>query len=229
MPRFFAEIDHAGHAVIAGSDVQHIRGPLRKGVGDELPIRDDQKGYMGRIVSVNPREISLEILFSEELPERGSRLVHLGMSLIDLKDMDILIREVTELGVLDIHPLVARRSNVREIGEKRHKRWQQIVSEAMKQCQRRSTPIIREVSSLDEFLIKTSPSWPYRLVASAESNVSIQDCKAPETGILIGPEGGFAPEEMVKIHASGFTAVHMGKTILRAYTAAVTAVGVLAM
>ncbi len=229
MPRFFAETDPGGHAVITGQDVYHIMGPLRKGVGDELPIRDHEMGYMGRIVSMNSREISLEILFSQELSERGSRLVHLGMSLIDLKDMDLLIREVTELGVLEIHPLIARRSNVREIGEKRLKRWRQIVSEGMKQCQRRSTPLLHEVSSLNEFLIKTAPSWPCRLVASLESELSIQDCKVTEAGILIGPEGGFTPEEMEKIHVSGFTSVHMGKTTLRAYTAAVTAVGILAM
>ncbi len=229
MPRFFAQITSDNRAVITGRDVRHIMGPLRKKIGEELLIRDQETGYTGRIVSMNAREISLEILLSRELSERGSRLVHLGMSLIDLKDMDDLIREVTELGVAELHPVIARRSNVRDIGEKRLQRWRQIVSEAMKQCERKSTPIIREVLSLDDFLAKTAPSWPCRLAASLESEVSIQDCKAVETGILIGPEGGFAPEETEKISASGFTPVHMGKTVLRAYTAAVTAVGVLAM
>ncbi len=229
MPRFFAEIHNADRAVITGRDVSHILGPLRKEVGDELAVRDRQKGYMARIVSIGIEGISLEILYPQELAERSERIVHLGMSLIDLKDMDVLIRNVTELGVSGIHPLIARRSNVRDVGEKRIERWRQIIYEAIKQCERMTVPVLHEPLPLENFLEKTAPSWPCRLVASLSSGISIRDVKDGEVGILIGPEGGFTRDETGDILASGFMPVHMGKTTLRACTAATTAVGILAL
>lgn len=229
MPRFFAELDPQGTARITGRDVRHIVRSLRKGPGDELPIRDLHAGYLGRIVSIQPREIILEILSREGLNERSSRIIHLGMSLIDLKEMDDCIRAVTELGVSEIHPVVARRSNIRDVGDKRLDRWRQIIFEAMKQCERQRAPVLHKPLPLGEFLDKTAAAWPCRLVASLSSDSSLQGCTAHEAGILIGPEGGFSPEETEKIHASGFVPVHMGKTILRSCTAAVTAAAILAM
>jgi 16S rRNA (uracil1498-N3)-methyltransferase len=228
VPRFFAEIDGQGRAVVTGSDVRHITGPLRRGVGDELAIRVGEQGMRGRITAVSPRAIVLEILSSQELFDRGPAKVHLGVSLIDLKEMDGLVRRVTELGVAEIHPVVAERSNVRDIRERRSGRWLGIVLEAVKQCERRTIPVLHEPLTLRELLEATAPSWPRRLVASLGSDLPIQEAKAPEVGILIGPEGGFSPRETEAILASGFTPVHMGRTILRASTAAMTAVGVLA-
>jgi len=229
VPRFFAEIDNDDRAVIKGRDVSHILGSLRKGVGDELAVRDRHKGYMARIVSIAPGVISLEILYPQELAKRSARVVHLGISLIDLKDMDVLIRNVTELGVSEIHPLVAKRSNVRDVGEKRVERWRQIIFEAIKQCERMTVPVLHDPLPLENFLEKTAPSWPCRLVASLSSGISIREIKDGEVGILIGPEGGFTQDEMGGILASGFTPVHMGKTILRSCTAVMTAVGILAL
>jgi 16S rRNA (uracil1498-N3)-methyltransferase len=229
VPRFFADIQEQGEAVITGKDVHHILGPLRRKIGDELPIRDNERGYRARITGFSPGRITLEVLSSQELSERCSCRVHLGMSLIDLKDMDDLMRCVTELGVSEIHPLVSGRSNVREIGEKRLQRWRQIIMEAVKQCERRSIPVLHEPMMLQEFLKRVSPAWPCRLVASLSSDAGLQDYRHQEAGILIGPEGGFPDQEMENILSSGFVPVHMGKTILRSYTAAVTAVGALAM
>jgi 16S rRNA (uracil1498-N3)-methyltransferase len=215
LPRFFAKVEDPHHAVIAGRDVSHILGSLRKEVGDELAIRDGQRGYTARIVSVSAEKISLVILSVQELTERSSRRVHLGMSLIDFKDMDVLIRSVTELGVSEIHPFIAKRSNMRDVGEKRADRWRQIIHEAIKQCERREVPVLHEPVTLNAFLEKTAPSWPRRLVASPSSDISIRDFKDREVGIVIGPEGGFTREETEGILASGFTPVNMGKTILR--------------
>jgi 16S rRNA (uracil1498-N3)-methyltransferase len=227
VPRFFAELDGQGRAVVTGRDVHHITGPLRKGIGDELPIRIGEKGLMGRIAAVGARGISLEILYEQELRDRGPAKVHLGMSLIDLKEMDLLIRGVTELGVSEIHPVIAERSNVRDIREKRSERWFGIILEAIKQCERRTVPVLHDPLPLEELLAKAAPSWGKRLVALPSSDLNIREASAPEAGILIGPEGGFSPGETGMILSAGFTPVHMGHTILRSATAAVTAVGLL--
>jgi 16S rRNA (uracil1498-N3)-methyltransferase len=229
MPRFFAEIHPDGEAFITGRDVHHVLRTLRRKAGDELPVRDHEQGYLARITHVSPERIGLEVLSREELSDRGSRRVRLGMALIDLKDMNDLIRTVTELGVAEIHPVVCARSNVRDIGAKRLERWRQIVLEAIKQCERRSIPEVFEPLTLEEFLDRTAPGWPCRLVASLRAETPVSECLGPDTGILIGPEGGFPDTEMERILAAGFIPVSMGKTILRACTAAAAATAVLAM
>jgi 16S rRNA (uracil1498-N3)-methyltransferase len=229
MPRFFARLEGQDRAVITGKDVHHITGPLRRRAGDELPIRAGEQGFIGRIVSAGPRGIVLEILYPQELRDRGRARVHLGMSLIDLKDFDTVVRGATELGVSVIHPLVAERSNVRAIRGKTTVRWQQIALEAVKQCGRRTVPEIRDPMGVPRFLEDVAASWPTRLVASLSSGLSLRECRAPEAGILIGPEGGFSPGEEEMIAGAGFTPVHMGRTVLRSVTAALTATGILAM
>lgn len=221
-------MDGQGRAVVTGKDVHHITGPLRRGLGDELAFRVDEQGYMGKITAVSSRGISLEILYEQELHDRGQAHVHLGVSLIDLKEMDLLIRGVTELGVAEIHPVIAERSNVRDIRDKRSERWRGIVCEAIKQCERKSIPIIHEPMALEALLEKAAPSWGSRLVALASSERSLLEMRSPQAGILIGPEGGFSPREAQAILAAGFTPVHMGRTTLRTATAAVAAVGILA-
>lgn len=229
MPRFFAEIQDQDHAVITGKDARHIQGPLRKKIGDELFIRDHTTGYRARISSIAPQQISLEILSSQELNERGTMRVHLGMSLIDLKEMDVLIRMVTELGVADIYPLVAERSNIRTVSDTRYDRWHTIIKEAVKQCERRSIPHIYEPMPLTQWARTIAHAWGCRLVASLDAGHGLSGCNAHDSGILIGPEGGFSSSEMDEILSCGFTPVSMGKTVMRSLTAAITAVGILGM
>jgi len=228
MPRFFAEIIDSRKALIRGNDAAHILGPLRLRVGDELPIRNMQQGYLGMIREIHRGEILLEIVGRESLSDRGSARVSLAMSLISLKDMDAVIRGVTELGVAEIHPLNTARSNVHDITRARSSRWEAIVMEAMKQCQRRSMPTLNEVEPLETFITQTASRWKTRLVAHQGAEQSVFLCRNPEVGILIGPEGGFAPPEMAMILGAGFTPVSLGNTTLRSVTAALYAVGVLA-
>jgi len=229
MPRFFAEIEDQDHAVITGKDARHIQGPLRKKIGDELSIRDHATGYSARISKIAPQQIGLEILGTQELLDRGTTAVHLGMSLIDLKDMDGLIRMVTELGVADIYPLIADRSNIRSISHTRCERWNTIIKEAVKQCERRTIPRIHEPLPLKQCIRSVAGGWECKLVASQNVETSIYDHKAGDTGIIIGPEGGFSSLEMDDIVSCGFTPVSMGSTVMRSVTAAVTAVGILGM
>jgi len=229
MPRFFAEIEDEDHAVIKGKDARHIQGPLRKKIGDDLFIRDYATGYSARISKIAGQKIDLEILSAQELLDRGTTTVHLGMSLIDLKDMDGLIRMVTELGVADIYPLIADRSNIRSLSGTRCDRWNTIIAEAVKQCERRTIPRIHEPLPLMQGIRTIASAWECKLVAFQNADTSIRDCKAQETGILIGPEGGFSSLEMDEMLSCGFIPVRMGRTVMRSLTAAVTAVGILGM
>ncbi|OPZ59125.1 MAG: Ribosomal RNA small subunit methyltransferase E [Deltaproteobacteria bacterium ADurb.Bin510] len=226
MPRFFAEID-GQRAVISGADAQHISGPLRIRMGEELSIRDGDQGYRARVVQLARNRIELEVLQREELVDRGARTVRLGLALISPKDMDEVVRLATELGVSEIQPVVMSRSNVRDLKAQRLERWQDIVFEALKQNQRRSLPAIKPVMSFADFV--AVGAWTRPLVALPGAELKLNAVDDQDVGILIGPEGGFAAEEVERLLAAGFTPVSLGATVLRAVTAATAAVAILGM
>jgi 16S rRNA (uracil1498-N3)-methyltransferase len=226
MPRFFAEITDK-KAVIKGDDVAHITGPLRKSVGDEICLRDREKGYRGKIQSITKTTIIAEIESEEILFERGSRKVHLGICLITPKEMDSIMRYVTELGVTDITPVVASRSNIREVSDSRMERWNTIIMEAVKQSGRKIIPAMHDCLTIDAFAKYAVQNWPVRLVAHMDGSADLKDIKSDDTGILIGPEGGFTAQELDLLQKHGFIPVNMGKTTLRAVTAAIAATAML--
>lgn len=228
MPRFFAEIHRFPLAVIEGRDsIRHISGPLRKRQGDELAIRIGSQGYRARISSLTPRKIELEIMGEETLRDRSPAAVHLAMCLIDLKDMDDTVRSATELGVSQIQPLICARSNIRDVTQARLARWRSIILEAVKQCDRRSIPEIREPMPLQAYAATSPPPAATRLVAHREAERSLVEFRGGDCIILIGPEGGLSEDEMRLLTQSGFIPVGLGGTTLRAATAAVSALSIL--
>jgi 16S rRNA (uracil1498-N3)-methyltransferase len=230
MPRFFAEITGFPIARIVGKGaVRHITGPLRKRSGDEIAIRVGNQGFQARISSIASEEILLDIIDEETLEDRSKVRVHLAMCLFDLKDLDDTIRCTAELGVSSIYPVISSRSNIRTITEARFARWQAIILEAVKQCDRMTTPIIHRPVLLDTFICEASTLLGARLVAHKEAQHSIVEYRGSDCCILIGPEGGFSSEELRVITQGGFIPVRLGNTILRSTTAAMCAVSILGL
>jgi len=230
MPRFFAEITRFPIAIIvAKGAVRHITGPLRKRRGDEIAIRVGNQGFLARISSIGSEEILLDILDEEALEDRSTARVHLAMCLFDLKDLDDAIRCASELGVSSIYPVISSRSNIRSITEARFARWEAIILEAVKQCDRMTIPTIHRAVSLDTFIGEASPLWGTRLVAHKEAQYSILEYRGNDCCILIGPEGGFSSEELRSITEGGFIPVRLGNTILRSTTAALCAISILGL
>lgn len=228
MPRFFAEIDRFPVAFIGGRDsIRHILGPLRKKRGDEIAVRIGNQGYRARISSVASDKILLDILAEDTLRDRSPAIIHLALCLIDLKDLDDTIRSTTELGVSHIHPVISARSNVRTVTEARLARWDSIIMEAIKQCDRMTIPLIHQPLSLEAFLSSEAALSGTRLVAHKDARHSLLEYRGRDCLILIGPEGGLSGDELDMLAARGFIAVGMGNTTLRATTAAISAVAIL--
>ena len=226
MPRFFAEI-HGSRAVIRGKDVSHIRGPLRMDIGERILVRDHTKGYVGIIRSIEHDRITVDIERETPLVDRTKRTIRLGICMIALKDMDTIVRFATELGVSEIVPVVSSRSNIVRISSKRFERWQAIIMEAVKQCERKSIPVLYDVLVMDDFIRSSSIRWPYKYFGHKEGELGLVDIKHDDVGIIIGPEGGFTADEIDMLHDNAFIPVNMGKTTLRSITSAITAVAFL--
>ncbi|HOS96783.1 MAG TPA: RsmE family RNA methyltransferase [Deltaproteobacteria bacterium] len=228
MPRFFAEIlNHRSARITDRAAVHHITGPLRRRTGDELAIRVGPQGYRARITGIRKESLLLEILREETLQDRCAGAIHLCLCLFDLRDMEETLRYATELGVTAFHTAVSTRSSVRSITASRMARWHAIVQEAVKQCERRSIPPIHGPLPLEDLVRGVSRQWGLRLFAHRDAVQRVPAGVAGDAGIVIGPEGGFTPEEVRLMEADGMTPASLGGTTLRAVTSAIAAVGLL--
>jgi 16S rRNA (uracil1498-N3)-methyltransferase len=148
--------------------------------------------------------------------------------------IDRVIRDATALGVGQIVVVHAKRSVVRGEAtqtEARRRRWQRIAAQAARQCGRGNVPAICGPLAFDPSLVSVadcslrlcmSPDAPQRLSALLARHA------VQPVAVLIGPEGGFVPDEERKLEAEGFTAVRLGDFTLRTETAATAALSVLA-
>ena len=143
--------------------------------------------------------------------------------------MDWIIEKSVELGVSDIIPLAAQRSVVRldnDRAEKRLSRWQAIAISAAQQCGRNRLPHIASPVGTGEYLRQTTPSP--RILFSPRATETLSEWarhqKPQDITLLIGPEGGFSPEEENMAEQQGVTFLSMGPRILRTETAGLAAV-----
>jgi 16S rRNA (uracil1498-N3)-methyltransferase len=153
--------------------------------------------------------------------------------------MEWAIEKATELGVAAIAPVIARRTEKHlALGaDKRIERWRRIAHEAAQQSRRSDVPIIHDGSPLASRIRAASAATRIVLAeqertttlshAIEEAATTAKD-ELPVLEIAIGPEGGWAPDEEALFDANGWRAVSLGPRILRAETAAIAALSVIA-
>jgi 16S rRNA (uracil1498-N3)-methyltransferase len=158
-------------------------------------------------------------------------VVHLAQGLSAGDRMDVVLQKATELGVASIQPVITNRSIVRlsrERGERRTTHWQNVVIAACEQCGRNRIPPVRPNLSFGEFLAHQERDGA-RIFLAPEGGTTIRALalqQIPMT-LLVGPEGGLAPEEQELALATGFTSVRFGPRVLRTETAPLAALAAL--
>lgn len=220
--------------VITGTDYNHICNVLRMQTGDTFLVSSDGVSYLCRLSQIQADAVVAEVMEEDyqntELPVQ----FYLFQGLPKGDKLELIIQKTVELGVAGIIPVEMSRSVVK-VEEKKKKakqaRWQAIAESAAKQSKRNLIPEVTEPISykqamqkareLDLFLV------PYEDARGmAGTRDALQQIKpGMSVGILIGPEGGFDPREIELAKESGAQVISLGKRILRAETAAVTAVG----
>src|SRR5699024_2825048 len=137
--------------------------------------------------------------------------------------MELIIQKAVELGVSQIIPVETKRCVVRldeKKAEKKTARWQEIAKSAAKQSKRMKIPKVGPVMSLKEALSYAGELdvclIPYELARGMEETKKIIQAIQPgeSIGIFIGPEGGFAPEEVEAAAAIGAKPITLGRRIL---------------
>jgi 16S rRNA (uracil1498-N3)-methyltransferase len=205
---------------------------LRLGVGAAITLFDGAGGeYAARIEALRKDAVLVEV-GAHALVERESPLaVTLAQGVSRGERMDWVIQKATELGVRRIVPLITQRSVVRldaRQAQKKSQHWRGISIAACEQCGRTRLPELASAVDLQEFLGSAAREEAHRLVLSPTGSLRIGEMKALQKLILlIGPEGGLAPEEVDAALAQGFVAVRLGPRILRTETAAIAALAAL--
>lgn len=221
--RYFQDpLPRAATTVLRGDLAHHLSRVLRVREGDELTLGDGRGSECTATVLQAARgEVELALSAHRQVPA-PRLLVHLALATPRWQRAEWLFEHATEVGVSTFHPLATARS--RPQGERRE-RWQKLCLAAAGQCDRAYVPDVREPRPLAEFL--QDPLLPAHRLLAARSGERLQ---APAEGavvLLVGPEGGFDPQELQAIAAASFAPVRLGPHVLRTETAALLGAGML--
>lgn len=224
LPRLFVRGPLGEQAAVEldAGQANYLGNVLRLGVGGEVLLFDGRSGeWLARVAGVAKKRMVLAVerrtRDAEQVPD-----LWLAFALIKRGPIEWLVEKATELGVARLLPVVTRRTVADRI---KLERLQTIVIEAAEQCGRTVLPEIVEPIGLDRFVGNFAGS---RTLYFADENGGEALGSALSPGpavILIGPEGGFTPDERALVRAApGARAISLGPRILRAETAALAAV-----
>lgn len=226
--RWIADEVYDRCAAITGSHAEHLIRVLRARVGQEFDISVNDAAYKGRISRILDQRVEFEL--SELLPLSELRDVTLVLAIIKFDRMEWAIEKCTELGVTRIVPLAARRSDVHlaSASLKRLERWRRIAREAAEQSRRSSPPQIPEPIKPKQ--AAALPGDTRIFLSESENDMSLGEAlQTKSTGELVlatGPEGGWTEAEQELFRGSGWIFASLGRTILRAETAAIAATAI---
>ena len=231
--------------LVSGSRVQlppdtasHLAKVLRARGGDELVLfNGDGCESNGTIETVRGSRVSASVGGSRPVDRESP----IGIALVQCVPrgdrMDFIVQKATELGVARIVPVLSQRSVVRldkSQAESKAIHWRAVAVSACEQCGRNRLPVIEAAQPLLNYLGESAPDERLRLVFEPQSALhadtaaqnfgGVSNAAIVSAEIAIGPEGGFAPEELEGFRVAGFSQVGLGPRILRTETAAIAAV-----
>jgi 16S rRNA (uracil1498-N3)-methyltransferase len=216
--RFYIEGRIADDSSITLSkEVSHqISRVLRLSVGETVIIFDGHGfEWVSEIVSVTKQEVVVKPMHKNKCAV-PTHHVTLAQAIIKKDNFEWITEKATELGVAKIIPVVTERSEKKEVNLERLK----IISkEASEQSGRGDLVEILEVQKLEQFVSSTKNLMVFHIDGEMFKKDLIQEGSV----ICIGPEGGWSEKEVEMFRSHGAKIVSMGSLVLRAETAAISA------
>lgn len=235
--RWIAEHWDEATATITGTQAEHLARVLRAQPGILADVVAGGHVFHAEVAAVTPAEVRFNLL--AEIQSDPALPVTLVMAVYKFDHMEWAIEKATELGVAAIAPAIARRTekHLAQAATKRADRWRRIAKESAQQSRRSDIPVIHDPQPLH--VIVAALSNDVRLVlAEQERSTTLRNAldsvlrseqpELPAFQLAIGPEGGWAPNEEALFDDNGWRAVSLGPRILRAETAALAALSILA-
>ncbi|HWW19687.1 MAG TPA: 16S rRNA (uracil(1498)-N(3))-methyltransferase [Steroidobacteraceae bacterium] len=210
----------------------HLGRVLRARVNDAVTLFNGQGGeYEAQILTIDRHSVRVRIGAHVAVERESPLRLTLLQSIARGEKMDLIVQKATELGVSAIVALQAERSVVRlgdEAHRKRAEHWRAIAVSACEQCGRNRIPTIEVVADLPAALAR-APSGDTRVLLEpgAQQALAEQAPRSSAMTLLIGPEGGFAPDELALAREQQFIPCRLGPRVLRAETAPLAALAVI--
>jgi len=235
--RWIAEHWDEATATILGAQAEHMVRVLRAQPGMEADVVAGGHVFHAEVVAVHPTEVRFNLI--TEMRADPALPVTLVLAVYKFDRMEWALEKATELGVAAVAPVIARRTekHLAQAAEKRAERWRRIVHEAAQQSRRSDVPVIHEPGPLAARVRAASEATRIVLAEqertttlrhAIEEAAAAAETEMPTLEIAIGPEGGWAPEEEALFDANCWRATSLGPRILRAETAAIAALAVVA-
>jgi 16S rRNA (uracil1498-N3)-methyltransferase len=244
LTRVFVDGALAAGAIVelARDTSSHLAKVLRARCGDELILfNGDGREFTGAIEAVQGSRVSASIGAARSIDRESPFVLTLVQCVPRGDRMDFIVQKATELGVGRIVPVLSQRSVVRldqRQAASKQAHWRAVAVSACEQCGRNRLPSIEAPQSLLDYLGAMTPDQapgflrlvlePERAAQPRQAQTSV-DALEPMSGaqVAIGPEGGFAPEELEAFQLSAFCRIGLGPRVLRTETAAIAALVVL--
>lgn len=228
---------------------KHLSAVLRLNEDDEVELLNGTGGAVRASIRYRGKKVWVEGLSDLiQNPRLNSRPIHLNLSILKGDAMEWVIEKAVEMGVKSMTPIETDYTvvQIKKKGvEGFLERWQKIADQSLKQCGRLERLIIQTPSTLEDVFAKKQMNFwldeqgaqqtevPYLNTAILnfyKSSHSIVN-PAPILALLVGPEGGFSPaerERLTQLAGSEIIRTHLGEIILRAETAALMGISLLA-
>jgi 16S rRNA (uracil1498-N3)-methyltransferase len=217
-------------AELPPATASHLARVLRARSGDELILfNGDGREFAGVIDGVRGSRVFAQVGEAREVNRESPYPITLVQCVPRGDRMDFILQKATELGVARIVPVLSQRSVVRldaQQAESKSHHWRAVAVSACEQCGRNRIPVIDIARPLLNYLGEPGAAGAARLVLEPDSEATSPDASdgGAAADIAIGPEGGFAPDELEAFRVAGFSKVGLGPRVLRTETAAITAV-----
>jgi 16S rRNA (uracil1498-N3)-methyltransferase len=227
--RWIAEEFSGNHAALTGAHADHLVRVLRARVGQQFDIATGSVVRRGRIATIQEGRVEFEL--GAEVAAVSVPAITLVLAVFKFDRMEWAIEKCTELGVSRIVPVIARRTDAHlaAASAKRVERWRRIALQAAEQSRRVVPPEIISPTKLQDAANLDTVSLRIVLEESEQQN-SLREVLAShlegEIVLAIGPEGGWADDDLNLFQMAGWLFASLGGTVLRAETAAIAAAAI---
>ena len=217
---------------LTGAEAHHAAAVRRVRVDEAVTLGDGHGIWLtGAVTAATPKQVDVRITARDEVAAPTPRFV-LVQALAKGDRDELAVQAATELGVDAIVPWQAARSVSRwdAKADKGLARWRTIVREAAKQAHRAWIPEVEGVARTADLVRRAATSRMLVLEPSASArltSVAAEAGEGREVVLVVGPEGGIAPEELAALTEAGALPVRLGDTVLRTSTAGAAALSVL--
>ena len=238
MRRLFYAGEFAEEIEITGGDAHHLARVMRAQIGDEVVVADgDGRTARMRVSGIDRDAVRLHLVEYLAPEVSASTEVILVQALLKGEKMDFVVQKAVELGASALYPIETEHVVVRYDAKKaaaKSARWQKIADEAAKQCGRSVLMRVAEIMPLSMLLRDaaffdapdTAAVFCYEGEHTQSMRTVLRSVDARRVLLIVGAEGGFSPAEAAAIRAAGAQSVSLGRLILRAETATLTALSV---